>query len=72
MSCNPDDVVVITFSGHGSTTHELMTFDADPRNLENTAVPLMLLADWFSRIPSPACYVFWIAAFLAIWGPRYS
>src|SRR4051812_4726869 len=35
-ACSPDDVVVITFSGHGSTTHELMTYDADPKDLENT------------------------------------
>jgi helicase len=26
----PEDVVVISFSGHGSTTHELVTHDADP------------------------------------------
>jgi replicative superfamily II helicase len=51
-SCSPDDVVVITFSGHGSTTHELMTYDADPRDLVNTAIPLALLAEWFSRIPA--------------------
>ncbi len=51
-SCSPDDVVVITFSGHGSTTHELMTFDADPRDLTNSAIPLALLAEWFSRIPA--------------------
>ena len=25
--CNPDDVVVVTFAGHGSETHELVTFD---------------------------------------------
>ncbi|MBL8792391.1 MAG: DEAD/DEAH box helicase [Planctomycetia bacterium] len=51
-SANPDDVVVITFSGHGSTTHELMTFDADPKNLPETAIPLALLADWFAHIPA--------------------
>ena len=28
--CDPDDVVVISFSGHGSETHELVTYDADP------------------------------------------
>jgi helicase len=51
-SCDPDDVVVITFSGHGSTTHELMTYDAEPRELANTAIPLAVLAEWFSRIPA--------------------
>src|SRR5205809_5836588 len=38
--CSPDDVVVVTFSGHGSTTHELLTHDADPNDFPNTAVPL--------------------------------
>jgi replicative superfamily II helicase len=50
--CSAEDVVVISFSGHGSTTHELMTYDADPRNLANTAIPLSTLADWFSAIPA--------------------
>jgi replicative superfamily II helicase len=50
--CSPDDVVVITFSGHGSTTHELMTYDADPTDLPNTAIPLATLGEWFSAIPA--------------------
>jgi helicase len=32
----PEDVVVISFSGHGSTTHELVTHDTDPDNLPST------------------------------------
>lgn len=28
-----DDVVVIAFSGHGSETHELLTYDTDPNDL---------------------------------------
>jgi replicative superfamily II helicase len=47
-----DDVVVIAFSGHGSETHQLVTHDADPQDLENTAVPLDLLLEWFKRIPA--------------------
>lgn len=31
-ACAPDDVVVIAFSGHGTTTHELLTYDADPKD----------------------------------------
>jgi helicase len=50
--CSHDDVVVITFSGHGSTTHELMTYDADPKDLSNTAIPLATLGEWFSAIPA--------------------
>src|SRR5689334_21550520 len=33
-------VVVIGFSGHGSDTHELVTYDADPWNLPATGLPL--------------------------------
>ena len=50
--CSPDDVLVFTFSGHGSTTFELMTYDADPRNLENTAIPLAALGEWLAAIPA--------------------
>lgn len=52
MDCDGNDIVVITFSGHGSETHELVTFDADPDDLPNTAIPLDTLTDWFSAIPA--------------------
>lgn len=48
----PDDVVVITFSGHGSEAHQLIPHDTDIRNLDATTIPLSTLADWFSRIPA--------------------
>ena len=51
-TCGPEDTVVISFSGHGSETHELVTHDADPRNLSVSSIPLDELADWFSRIPA--------------------
>ncbi|WP_437779105.1 DEAD/DEAH box helicase [Sorangium sp. So ce1097] len=51
-TCDPDDVVVIAFSGHGTTTHELLTYDADPKDPATTALPLDILAEWFSRIPA--------------------
>lgn len=50
--CDADDVVVIAFSGHGSETHELVTYDADLRSLETTCIPLDLLTQWFSEIPA--------------------
>ena len=50
--CSPDDVVVIAFSCHGTPTHDLATYDADPSNLPNTAIPLSLLGTWFARIPA--------------------
>jgi helicase len=39
-SAAPDDVVVIAFSGHGSETHEIVTFDTDPYDLAGTSIPL--------------------------------
>jgi helicase len=50
--CTTGDTVVISFSGHGSESHELVTYDADPRHLPQTAIPLEELAVWFSRIPA--------------------
>ena len=50
--CNLDDTVVISFSGHGSESHELITHDANVRDLSRTAIPLDELMEWFSRIPA--------------------
>jgi helicase len=47
-----DDTVVVAFSGHGSETHELITYDSLPGKLQTTAIPLDELTDWFSRIPA--------------------
>lgn len=51
-ACDPDDTVVIAFSGHGSETHELVTYDTELADLPGTAIPLDLLQEWFSRIPA--------------------
>jgi helicase len=51
-TCDQDDVVVLFFSGHGSETHELVTYDADTTDLAGTCIPLATLTDWFSRIPA--------------------
>ena len=48
--CEKDDVVVISFSGHGTPTHQLVTYDAEPRDLDGTCIPLNVLARWLSRI----------------------
>lgn len=50
--CAEEDVVVLAFSGHGTQTHELVTYDADLENLATSCVPLQLLGEWFSRIPA--------------------
>ena len=39
-TCNEDDIVVLTFSGHGSETHELVTYDANLSNLADSCIPL--------------------------------
>jgi helicase len=51
-NCDPDDTVVIGFSGHGSETHELVTHDTDFYNVTATAIPLDDVQEWFSRIPA--------------------
>ena len=48
-TCNPDDVVVIAFSGHGIETHELVGHDTDPYDLARTTIPLTTLDEWCSR-----------------------
>ena len=50
--CNPDDTVVISFSGHGSETHELVTHDTQLYDISSTTLPLALIEEWFSRIPA--------------------
>jgi helicase len=49
---DPDDFVVIGFSGHGSETHQLVTYDADVQDLPSTCIPLDLLTEWFKAIPA--------------------
>jgi helicase len=50
--CESEDTVVITFSGHGTSTRQIVTFDTDTLDLENTSIPLDTLTQWFSRIPA--------------------
>src|ERR1035438_4026533 len=47
-----DDIVVITFSGHGTETHEIVTYDADLADTATTCVPLETLGEWLSKIPA--------------------
>jgi hypothetical protein len=51
-ACSPEDTVVITFSGHGSQTHQLAAYDTALGDLEGTAIPLSALVEWFSRVPA--------------------
>lgn len=47
-----EDLVVVSFSGHGSTTHELVPYDADRSRLAETALPLEELAKLLNQIPA--------------------
>ena len=50
--CSTDDVVVISFSGHGSENHELVPHDYNLRDIEHTAISLETLQQWFEQIPA--------------------
>jgi helicase len=47
-----EDIVVIYYSGHGSDTHEIATYDANLARLEDTALPLSVLLESFKKIPA--------------------
>lgn len=48
----PDDFVVITYSGHGSDDHHLVTYDSDPYNFAATSIALDDLVELFKKIPA--------------------
>ena len=50
--CEMDDTIIIAFSGHGSESHELVTYDAKLDNLQESAIPLEILFEWFKKIPA--------------------
>jgi helicase len=47
-----DDVVVVAFSGHGSNTHEIITYDSDVYDLPGTTLPLDEFTELVSGIPA--------------------
>ncbi|MDR2230170.1 MAG: DEAD/DEAH box helicase [Flavobacteriaceae bacterium] len=51
-NCSEDDIVIFSFSGHGTSTHELVTYDTDVKNIPSTTVSLDLLSEWFKKIPA--------------------
>lgn len=50
----PDDVIVISFAGHGSPDGNLVVFDTDPANLVGTAVSMVDLAEAFKATKARA------------------
>ena len=49
---DPEDVVVIAFSGHGAPSHHLIAFDTNPADLAGTAISLEQLTELFAAIPA--------------------
>jgi ATP-dependent DNA helicase len=47
-----DDVVVVAFSGHGSSTHALVPYDADRAQPDQTFLSLVELARLLNRVPA--------------------
>lgn len=47
-----EDLMVVSFSGHGSTTHELVSYDVDRSRLAKIALPLEKLAKLLNQIPA--------------------
>lgn len=56
-SATPDDVVIVSFAGHGSPDGRLVAFDTDASDLPGTAVSMAALADAFqmSRAQAVLC-----------------
>ena len=52
QASEPDDVVVVSFSGHGTSTHEIVTHDADLDDLAGSCISLDELTELMSRIPA--------------------
>lgn len=47
-----DDLVFISYSGHGSDDHHLVTYDSDPLKFKETSIALDELVELFKAIPS--------------------
>lgn len=47
-----DDVVFISYSGHGSDTHEIVPHDYNSHDVKNTSISLEKLQTWFEKIPA--------------------
>jgi len=50
--CAEEDIVVFSFSGHGTETHQLVTYDTNVSDLSTTTISLDVLAEWFTKIPA--------------------
>jgi helicase len=65
-----DDLVIITFSGHGTDSHELLAYDTMTSRLEQTGIPLALLNTWLQRIPARRLFLILDCCFSGGMGAR--
>lgn len=54
LGAHPDDVIIISFAGHGSPDGSLVVFDTDPASLVGTAVSMTDLAEAFKATKARA------------------
>ena len=57
-ACDADDLVVVSFSGHGTPDHTLVPFDADAGDIASSCMSLEEFAEHLDRIPSKNLVVF--------------
>lgn len=58
VDCDEEDLVVVSFSGHGTETHELVTYDTQVEDLQGTGLPLSDLAALLHSIPAKRLLLF--------------
>lgn len=58
QSADADDLVVISFSGHGTEDHRLVPVDADPDEIGTTCISLDELASLLDAVPAKNLIVF--------------
>jgi helicase len=56
MAATDDDIIVITYAGHGSEDHFLIPYDGDVRRTAETCISLDELADLIATIPGQTLF----------------
>src|ERR1035437_9358831 len=57
-SSAPEDLVIVSFSGHGTTDHRLVPVDADVADIEGSCLSLDDFAECLDKIPAKNLIVF--------------
>lgn len=65
-----EDTIIIYFSGHGSTTQELVVFDSDPKDIIDSSIPLSFILNLFNQIHAKQIIIFLDCCFSGISGSK--